>query len=145
MRFKIPSHSLLLFKIAKPHWPDVHPSPKDASSGTSKELGNKKECALIHHFKNNQWYWGGPWVMFRIFNHQLKLSPRASSEARGKSFSCWIMGCRGRGQISEGLLGTTQYRSLPAFSSRYTCASLRHISVLGRSRKLTGVLHEGRR
>ena len=50
MRFKIPSHSLLLFKIAKPHWPGVHPTPKDASSGTSKALGNQKENCI--YFSN---------------------------------------------------------------------------------------------
>lgn len=133
MRFKIPSHSLSLFKIAKPHWPGVHPTP-DASSGTSKALGNQKECALIQHFKNNQWYWECPWVMFRIFNHQLKLESQASRSQKQLQL---LNRVQGRGLIMritgsfKQELGTTQYRSLPAFSNRYTCASIRRISVLG--------------
>lgn len=151
MRFKIPSHGLSLFKIIKPHWPGVHPTPQMLPVVHPKLLATKKNVLLIQHFKNNQWYWGGPWVMFRIFNHQLKLSPRASSEARVKSFGCWIVGYGGRGlimrdywELQAGVRNHPTQKS-PSIQQWGTPVPVSDTFQSWRSIKLTGVLHEGRR
>lgn len=95
-----------------------------------------KDIACIQHFRNNQWHWGGPGVMFQIFNHQLQLGPRGLRLCQGLTLQLLDRGAQRREARAmkdycsepqtQGLWAAATNHlngSLSAFSSRYGYAS----------------------
>ena len=150
MRFKIHSHKSSVVPTPKALCglgPTLLPKMFPVGQLTSllgdwrNALDKWKVLALIQHFTNNQWHWGGPGVVFRIFNPQFRLGPRGLQLCQGLTLSLLDHGVQkkrpGQWELTGGSqqqLWTTQYRSVSAFNkSTAVPVSPRQISVLGSS------------